>query len=37
MIGFVKPTSGNAFVWGFSIQNDMEKIYSSMGVCPQNE
>jgi len=37
MIGFVKPTSGNAFVRGFSIQNDMEKIYSSMGVCPQND
>ncbi|GJM98096.1 hypothetical protein PR202_ga15072 [Eleusine coracana subsp. coracana] len=37
MIGFVKPTSGNAFVRGFSIQNDMEKIYNSMGVCPQND
>ncbi|XP_066370730.1 ABC transporter A family member 7-like [Miscanthus floridulus] len=37
MIGFVKPTSGNAFVRGLSIQNDMEKIYSSMGVCPQND
>ncbi|OEL30253.1 ABC transporter A family member 8 [Dichanthelium oligosanthes] len=37
MIGFVKPTSGNAFVRGFNIQNDMEKIYSSMGVCPQND
>ncbi|TVT96654.1 hypothetical protein EJB05_58124 [Eragrostis curvula] len=37
MIGFVKPTSGNAFVQGFSIQNDMEKIYNSMGVCPQND
>ncbi|CAN6207394.1 unnamed protein product [Urochloa humidicola] len=37
LIGFVKPTSGNASVRGFSIQNDMEKIYNSMGVCPQND
>lgn len=37
MIGFTKPTSGNAFVQDFSIHTDMENIYSSMGVCPQND
>jgi ABC-type glutathione transport system ATPase component len=37
MIGLTRPTSGNAFVREFSIQTDMEKIYNSMGVCPQNE
>ncbi|VAI89560.1 unnamed protein product [Triticum turgidum subsp. durum] len=35
MIGFSKPTSGNAFVQDFSIHTDMENIYNSMGVCPQ--
>ncbi|KAL6603879.1 hypothetical protein ACP70R_044240 [Stipagrostis hirtigluma subsp. patula] len=37
MIGLIKPTSGNAFVRGSSIQSDMENIYNSMGVCPQND
>jgi len=37
MIGFAKPTSGNAFVQDFSIHTDMENIYNSMGVCPQND
>ncbi|XP_038985168.1 ABC transporter A family member 7-like isoform X2 [Phoenix dactylifera] len=37
MIGLIAPTSGNAFVRGFNIQNDMDKIYSSMSVCPQND
>ncbi|KAF2927371.1 hypothetical protein DAI22_06g200400 [Oryza sativa Japonica Group] len=37
MIGLTRPTSGNAFVREFSIQTDMEKIYNSMGVCPQND
>ncbi|KAM3191966.1 hypothetical protein ACQJBY_069292 [Aegilops geniculata] len=37
MIGFSKPTSGNAFVQDFSIHTDMENIYNSMGVCPQND
>ncbi|KAK1611123.1 hypothetical protein QYE76_034796 [Lolium multiflorum] len=37
MIGFTKPTSGNAFVQDFSIHTDMDNIYNSMGVCPQND
>ncbi|CAM0910189.1 unnamed protein product [Alopecurus aequalis] len=37
MIGFAKPTSGNAFVQDFSIHTDMENIYNSMGVCPQDD
>ncbi|VAI77752.1 unnamed protein product [Triticum turgidum subsp. durum] len=37
MIGFSKPTSGNAFVQDFSIHTDMENVYNSMGVCPQND
>ncbi|KMZ69468.1 ABC transporter A family member [Zostera marina] len=37
MIGLISPTSGNAFVHGHSIQTDMKKIYTSMGVCPQHD
>ncbi|KAJ0988058.1 hypothetical protein J5N97_006414 [Dioscorea zingiberensis] len=37
MIGLIKPTSGNTFVQGLDIQTDKDKVYSSMGVCPQND
>ncbi|KAM0933469.1 putative ABC-type sulfate transporter [Dioscorea sansibarensis] len=37
MIGLVKPTSGNTFVRGLNIQTEKDKVYSSMGVCPQND
>uniref|UniRef100_A0A1D1XY01 ABC transporter A family member 7 n=1 Tax=Anthurium amnicola TaxID=1678845 RepID=A0A1D1XY01_9ARAE len=37
MIGLVKPTTGNAYVQGFDIRTDMDRIYTSMGVCPQHD
>ncbi|KAG9449598.1 hypothetical protein H6P81_009563 [Aristolochia fimbriata] len=37
LIGLTAPTSGAAFVQGFDIQQDMDKIYTSMGVCPQHD
>ncbi|KAJ4968890.1 hypothetical protein NE237_015591 [Protea cynaroides] len=37
MIGFTKPTSGTAIVQGMDIRTDMNKIYTSMGVCPQHD
>ncbi|XP_068647444.1 ABC transporter A family member 7-like [Aristolochia californica] len=37
MIGLTPPTSGTAFVQGLDIQQDMDKIYTSMGVCPQHD
>ncbi|CAH2064986.1 unnamed protein product [Thlaspi arvense] len=37
MTGLVKPTSGSAFVHGLDICKDMDKVYTSMGVCPQHD
>ncbi|XP_022159341.1 ABC transporter A family member 7-like [Momordica charantia] len=37
MIGLTKPTAGTAFVEGLDIRNDMDMIYTSMGVCPQHD
>lgn len=37
MIGLLAPTSGTAFIGGLDIRTDMDKIYTSMGVCPQHE
>jgi ABC-type multidrug transport system fused ATPase/permease subunit len=37
MIGFLKPTSGTAYIQGMNILTDMDKIYTCMGVCPQHE
>ncbi|MQM10036.1 hypothetical protein Taro_042925 [Colocasia esculenta] len=37
MIGLTKPTAGDAYVQGFDIKTDMDKIYTSMGVCPQHD
>lgn len=37
MIGLLKPSSGNAYVEGVDIQTNMNKIYTSMGVCPQHD
>nr|VDD50808.1 unnamed protein product [Brassica oleracea] len=34
MTGLVKPTSGSAFVQGLDICMDMDRVYTSMGVCP---
>ncbi|KAL1210259.1 ABC transporter A family member 4 [Cardamine amara subsp. amara] len=37
MTGLVKPTSGTALVQGLDICNDMDKVYTNMGVCPQHD
>ncbi|KAJ4964535.1 hypothetical protein NE237_016384 [Protea cynaroides] len=37
MIGLTNPTAGTAFVNGFDIRNEMDKVYCSMGVCPQHD
>ncbi|KAF8390227.1 hypothetical protein HHK36_024752 [Tetracentron sinense] len=37
MIGLITPTSGTALVQGLDIRADMDRIYTSMGVCPQHD
>ncbi|CAA7031236.1 unnamed protein product [Microthlaspi erraticum] len=37
MTGLVKPTSGTALVQGVDICKDMDRVYTSMGVCPQHD
>ena len=37
MIGLTRPTAGTAYVQGMNIKTDMEKVHTSMGVCPQHE
>ncbi|KAJ0240334.1 ABC transporter A family member 7 [Hirschfeldia incana] len=37
MTGLLKPTSGTALVRGLDICNDMDRVYTSMGVCPQHD
>ena len=33
--GIFEPTKGNAYVGGYSIKNNIEKVHLEMGVCPQ--
>lgn len=37
MIGLTKPSAGTAYVQGMDIRHDMDRIYTSMGVCPQHD
>ncbi|KAM0933470.1 putative ABC-type sulfate transporter [Dioscorea sansibarensis] len=37
MTGLIPPSSGTAFVRGLDISQDMDKVYCSMGVCPQHD
>eukprot|EP01018_Ginkgo_biloba_P024057 Gb_37630 [translate_table: standard] len=37
MIGLSAPTSGTAYIQGLDIRTDMDRIYTSMGVCPQHD
>ncbi|CAF2129598.1 unnamed protein product [Brassica napus] len=37
MTGLLKPSSGTALVQGLDICKDMNKVYTSMGVCPQHD
>ncbi|XP_051151534.1 ABC transporter A family member 1 isoform X2 [Andrographis paniculata] len=35
LVGLVRPTSGDALVFGKNILTDMDEIHKSLGVCPQ--
>ncbi|KAG9459217.1 hypothetical protein H6P81_003725 [Aristolochia fimbriata] len=37
MTGISAPSSGAAFVCGLDIETQMNKVYSSIGVCPQHD
>ncbi|EFA81476.1 ABC transporter A family protein [Heterostelium album PN500] len=36
LCGMIPPTSGNAFINGLSVKNQMDFIRRSIGFCPQN-
>lgn len=36
LTGLFPPTSGTAFVYGYDIRLDMDKIRRSLGMCPQH-
>jgi len=35
LCGLLKPTSGSAFVDGYDVQKESEKVKKLIGVCPQ--
>ncbi|KAK9157371.1 hypothetical protein Scep_003945 [Stephania cephalantha] len=37
LVGLLSPTSGDALVFGRSINTDMDKIRKGLGVCPQHD
>ncbi|KAH7366061.1 hypothetical protein KP509_18G061500 [Ceratopteris richardii] len=37
MTGLLAPTSGAIYIEGLDIQENLDKIYSSMGMCPQHD
>ncbi|CAL5441488.1 unnamed protein product [Camellia sinensis] len=37
MIRLTEPSPGTAYVQGLDMSTDMDRIYTSMGVCPQHE
>ncbi|EOA12027.1 hypothetical protein CARUB_v100080380mg, partial [Capsella rubella] len=37
MTGLLRPSSGTSLVQGLDICKDMNKVYTSMGVCPQHD
>ncbi|KAI5074522.1 hypothetical protein GOP47_0010483 [Adiantum capillus-veneris] len=37
MTGLLAPTSGTIYIEGLDIQENVDKIYSCMGVCPQHD
>lgn len=36
MTGLTKPSSGTAYIGALNLRKQMDKIYESMGVCPQD-
>ncbi|EEF52145.1 abc transporter, putative [Ricinus communis] len=37
MVGLTKQTSGTAYIQGLDIRTQMDRIYTSIGVCPQHD
>ncbi|KAK4797503.1 hypothetical protein SAY86_029829 [Trapa natans] len=37
LVGLLRPTSGDALVFGKNINTEMDEIRKSLGVCPQND
>ncbi|KAG2649449.1 hypothetical protein PVAP13_1NG542900 [Panicum virgatum] len=37
LTGFSKPTSGTAYIEGMDIRLEMDRIYTGIGVCPQDD
>ena len=37
LIGFLRPTRGSAYIGGFNLQQDLDTVYSMLGVCPQHD
>ncbi|CAI5527514.1 unnamed protein product, partial [Closterium sp. Naga37s-1] len=37
MMGFLQPSGGTAIIEGMGIAEEMDSIYSIMGVCPQHD
>ncbi|PRQ44758.1 putative ABC transporter, P-loop containing nucleoside triphosphate hydrolase [Rosa chinensis] len=37
LVGLLRPTSGDAMVFGKNIMTDMEEIRKELGVCPQHD
>jgi ABC-type multidrug transport system ATPase subunit len=37
LTGLYRPSAGDAFIAGHSVCADMQKIYQSIGVCPQHD
>jgi ATP-binding cassette subfamily A (ABC1) protein 3 len=35
LTGLIRPSSGDALIWGHSIRQDMNNIRRTIGVCPQ--
>jgi len=36
LTGLFPPTNGTAYIYGHDIRNDMDKIRTSLGMCPQH-
>ena len=37
LIGFLRPTRGSAYIGGYNLQQDLDTVYSMLGVCPQHD
>ena len=36
LTGLFTPTTGNAYINGYSVQTEMDMIRRSLGICPQH-